>query len=145
MSETLQSSVFGTLQRDEEFPIYSTELTIPNHGNIEVSVVAMPGDEPDWSSFVCAAEKSYPVLLQHEPAIREQAVPRIFAIHRECYEVEWQGTATELTSSLSLQHLNFFSDGSFELWYFGGDPFHHHDIRIGLDAGMRVTEVGLEG
>ena len=128
-----------------EYPTYGTALVIPEHGSVSISLGANPDDKPVWTSVLRAAEESHPVLLQHEPAIRQQAVSRMLALYRDYHQRTWQGTATELLSFLRLEHLNFFADGSFELWYSGGDPFECHDIRIELDAEMRISEVGLDG
>ncbi len=124
---------------------YTAELSIAGHGTVSVTLAAMPDDEPDWSSFLRAAEEFHPVILQHEQSIRQQAAPQILSTHRDYYEREWQGTAAQLISGIRLSNLNYFSAGSFELWYSGGEPFHHHDVRIGLDGDMRIAEVGLDG
>lgn len=148
MNQHLQSSVFGSFQLEDELPehpAYTAELSINGYGAVSITLAAVPDHEPDWSVFLRAAEKSHPVLLQHEPIIRKQAAPQVLSTHRDYYGDEWRGSAAELVSFFRLAQLNYFSDGSFELWYSGGDPFHNHDIRIFLNTDMRVTEVGLDG
>ena len=148
VTESLQSSVFGLLQLNHElpeYPAYGTDLAIPEYGSISISLGANPDDEPDWPSFLRVAEESHPVLLHHEPTIRQQAASRIVTLYCDYHENEWRGTATELLAHLRLEHLNYFADGSFELWYSGDDPFECHDIRIELDADMRISEVVIDG
>jgi len=127
------------------YPTYGAELVIPEHGGVSISLGANPSEEPHWPSFLRAAEESHPILLQHELAIRQQATSRIVGIYRSYHQREWKGSTTELLTALRLEHLNFFADGTFELWYSGGTPFECHDIRIELDADMRISEVALDG
>lgn len=148
MNQVLRSLVFGNLVLvDElpEYPAYSADLALPGYGPGSITLASVLDDAPDWPSFLRFSEESFPVLLQHEQSIRQQAAGLILVIHGSYYPEEWQGTATELVASLTLQHVNFFSDGTFELWYSGGDPFHGYDVRIGLDIEMRVREAGLDG
>lgn len=149
MNETIQSTIFGTLRRDSELldqTTYTTEVTIPNHGRATVSITSTPDYQPGWYSSLRAAENSYPLLLQHEASLRQQAGRELRSLHRNYWGREWRGIPDhELVSILRLNHLNFFSDSTIELWYCGGDPFQHHDVRITLNADLLITEVGLDG
>jgi hypothetical protein len=147
VKKTLHSSILGTLTLDDELfdpPIYFVEREIPGHGSACVTLVAPSKIDPDWESLLCAAESAYPLVIDNEASIRKQVAPSLLELHRTCYRDEWQGTAQELVSSIRLQHLNFFPDGSLELWYAGGPAFHLRAIRLVLDAGFCLKEVGLE-
>ena len=147
MEDYLESSVFGKLEVDTELldhPLYSKEVEVAGHGPIEVSLCALE-DNPDWSELLRNAEAFFPILLEQEAAIRQQASPQILSRHQRRYSAEWTGSAADLITFLRLENINFFSNGTSELWYFGGAPFCHNDIFIGLDADMRVVDVGLDG
>ena len=146
MKKTLHSSIFGTLTFDDELfdpPIYFVEREIPGHGSACVTLVAPPNIDPDWENLLCAAESAYPLVIDNEASIRQQVAASVLELHRTCYRDEWRGTAEELVSSIRLQHLNFFPDGSLELWYAGGPPFHLRAVRLLLDARFCLKEVGF--
>ena len=149
MKKTIESSVFGLLRLNHELvnqTTYESELEIPNHGRATVAVTAIRKDEREWQSSLCSAEQCYPIILENESKIRRQALERLVMLHRDHWGRRWQSIlAGELLSSLRLEHLNFFSDGTIELWYAGGKPFGYRDVRISLDCEMRISEVALDG
>ena len=149
MKETIESSVFGLLRLNHQLvnqTTYESELEIPNHGRATVAVTAIRKSEREWYSSLCSAEEMYPKILQAERELRLQASERIVAIHRDYWGRHWQSMpVNDLLSCLRLKHLNFFSDGTIELWYAAGEPFQHHDIRIEASHRLCITEVGIDG
>jgi hypothetical protein len=148
VKKKLHSAVFGTLTLDDELfdpPIYSVDCEIPGHGSACITLATLPDQKPDWQNFLRAAESSYPLVIENEASIRRQVAPSILELHRSCYRDEWRGDPEELVSSMRLQHLNFFPDGTFELWYAGGAPFHYRALRLAFDADFRLEQVGFDG
>jgi hypothetical protein len=147
MKKSLHSSIFGELTLDDELfdpPIYSVECEIPGHGAACITLAALPNSEPDWPGLLRAAEASYPLVIEQEASIRRQVAPSLLELHRACYRDEWRQPAEELVSGMRLQHLNFFADGSLELWYAGGPPFHYRAVRVLLDPAFCLEQVGLD-
>ena len=149
MNETIESPVFGSLRLEREVveqTTYTSELKIPTHGCVTVAITSAPNDEREWNSSLRSAEQLYSLILQDEFELRQQARERLLAMHRDYWGRQWRSMpASELLSCLRLKHLNFFSDGTIELWYAGGESFQHHDIHIDLDRELHITEIALDG
>ena len=146
MKKALKSTVFGVLVLDDELfdpPVYSAECEVTGHGTVRVTLVAAADQETDWKVMLSAAENALPLLIEHENKIREQAAAPVLELHQTSFPDEPRVASEKLLAALRLRHMNFFSDGYFELWYAGGEAFRFCDVRLRIDTEFRLVEVGI--
>jgi hypothetical protein len=133
------------------FSIYSAEFQTKRYGRLTIVLNGNPAGKFDWPSLATRVDNLLPVLLNAEPRLRRAAVPGIRRLRRR-YDLDdlddydlWRGTNAQLMACLTLTQINFSNDGTVEMWYSGGEPCNHLDVRLELGPRLALRKVCFDG
>lgn len=150
----IKSKLLGNVQGQMHtggFSIYSAEFQTKRYGTLTIVLNGNPDGKFDWPTLATRVDNLLPVLLGKEPRLRRAAVPGIRRL-RHRYNLDdlddddlWRGTNAELMACLTLTQINFSNNGPVEMWYSGGEPCNHLDVRLELGPRTALRKVVFDG